>query len=130
MPVTVTIDAKRKLTITTAEGVVTDADFINARKQLLARPDFDPDFDRIWDFQRVSDSKVTDKVIAQLVAESPNADKPICRAVVMSEKTEAMKSILDFISLTRKANRRVAAFPDLASAEKWVLAARSDLPPM
>ncbi len=40
-----------------------------------------------------------------------------------------MKAILDFISRTRQVNRCIAAFPDLASAEEWLLTARVDLPP-
>ncbi len=129
MSVTLTIDPERKLTITTAEGVVTDADFINARKHLVAHPDFDPTFDRIWDFHGVTESHVTEDIIAQLVADSPNAGKPICRAVVVSERAGPMKSTLDFINRTRQARRRIAAFPDRASAEKWILTARDDLPP-
>lgn len=129
MPVTLSIDTERKLTITTGEGVVTDADFIEARRQLLAHPDFDPSFDRIWDFHGVTEARVTENVIAKLVAESPNADNPICRAVVVSERTGPMKAILDFISHTRKASRRIAAFPNFAAAEKWVLTTRNDLPP-
>jgi len=50
MPVSVTIDPERQLTITIGEGVVTDEEFLRAREQLLANPAFDPAFDRIWDF--------------------------------------------------------------------------------
>ena len=129
MPVTLIIDSARKLTITIGDGVVTDADFIAARQRLLAHPDFDPSFDRIWDFHQVLESHVTEEVVAQLVADSPSADKPICRAVVVSERSGPMKATLDFISLTRQANRRIAAFPDLASAEKWITDARNELSP-
>ena len=129
MPVTLIIDSARKLTITIGDGVVTDADFIDARQRLLAHPDFDPSFDRIWDFHQVLESHVTEEVVAQLVADSPSADKPICRAVVVSERSGPMKATLDFISLTRQANRRIAAFPDLASAEKWIIDARTELSP-
>ena len=128
MPVSLTFDTERRLIITTGEGVVTDADFIEGRRQLLANPAFDPSFDRIWDFHRVTEAQVTDAVVARLVAESPSATKPICRAVVTSERAGPMKEILDFINRTREANRRIAAFPDLTSAEKWVLTARVDLP--
>lgn len=126
MPVSLTIDTERKLTITTGEGVVTDADFIDARRQLIERPDFDPSFDRIWDFQRVTEARVTEEVIARLVAESPNADDPIRRAVVISGRAEPMKATLHFIGRTRQANRRIAAFPSLASAEQWILSARTE----
>ncbi len=129
MPVALNIDAERRLTITACHGVVTDAEFVRAREQLLADPAFDPSYDRIWDFSAVTEAHVSEAVIAQLVAASPSSREPICRAVVVSERAAPMKTTLDFINHTRRVNRRIAAFPDLASAEKWVFAARRDLPP-
>jgi hypothetical protein len=129
VPVTLSIDKDRRLVVTTAHGVVADKDFVEARRRLTADPEFDPSFDRIWDFHDVTESVVTEEVIGKLVAASPNAQRPICRAVVLSERPGATKAILHFISCTRQSNRRIAAFPDLASAEKWVINARVDLPP-
>ena len=129
MPVTLTIEPERQLVVTTGHGIVTDEEFVRARQQLLEHPEFDPNYDRIWDFYAVTESRVTEEIAAQLVAASPASEKAICRAVVMSERTEPMKAIIDFISRTRQANRRIAAFPDRASAEEWVLTARHDLPP-
>lgn len=129
MPVTLTIDPERRLTITTCQGVVKDEDLVRARQQLLANPAFDPTFDRIWDFHAVTEAQVSEDVVAQLVAESPISKTPICRAVVVSERTAPLKAILNFIGHTRQANRRIAAFPDRGSAERWVAAARVDLFP-
>ena len=129
MPVTVTIDPERRLTITIGEGVVTDEEFLRAREQLLADPAFDPTFDRIWDFYGVTEARVSEDIVARLVAGSPNSEKPICRAVVVSERATPMKAILDFINRTRQFNRRIAAFPDRGCAEKWITTARVDLPP-
>ena len=129
MPVTVTIDTERRLTITTGEGMVKDEEFLHAREQLLADPNFDPAFDRIWDFYAVTEAQVSEAVAAQLIAASPNSEKPICRAVVMSERAAPMKAIINFINHTRQAHRRIAAFPDRDSAEKWVTTARVDLQP-
>ena len=129
MPVTVTIDVERRLTITIGEGVITDDEFLRAREQLLVNPAFDPDYDRIWDFYSVTESQVSDAVAARLITSSPVSEKPICRAVVVSERTAPMKAILDFIHRTRQANRRIAAFPNREAAETWVTTARADLPP-
>ena len=128
MPVTFTIDAERRLTITTCADVVTDEEFLRAREQLLADPAFDPAFDRIWDFYAITEARVSEAIVARLISASPNSEKPICRAVVVSERAAPMKAILDFINRTRQANRRIAAFPDRDSAEKWVATARVDLP--
>lgn len=129
MPITLTIDPERRLTITTCQGVVKDEELIRARQQLVANPAFDPTFDRIWDFHAVSEAQVSNAVIAQLVAESPPSEKPICRAVVISKQVAPVKAILEFLGCTRQARRRVAAFPDLDTAEKWITTARIDLPP-
>jgi hypothetical protein len=127
MPVTVTIDPERRLTITTGEGVVTDEEFLQAREQLLVNPAFDPAFDRIWDFHAITEAQVSEAVVARLVATSPNSERPICRAVVVSERTTPMKYILDFINRVRRANRRIAAFPDRDRAEEWIATSRVDL---
>lgn len=128
MPVTVTVYPERRLTITTAEGVVTDEEFFRAREQLLANPAFDPAFDRLWDFSAITEAQVSEAVVAELVATSPNSDRPICRAVVVSERATPMKYILNFMNRVRQANRRIAAFPDRDSAEKWIATTRVDFP--
>jgi hypothetical protein len=127
MPVNVTIDPERRLTITVGEGVVTDEEFLRAREQLLANPAFDPAFDRIWDFTAVTEAQMSDEVVARLIATSPNSERPICRAVVVSERPAPMKYILDFINCTRQANRGIAAFPDRDHAEQWIATSRVDL---
>ncbi len=129
MPVTLTIDSVRRLVVTTGCGVVTDEEFLRTRHELLEDSAFDPGYDRIWDFHAVTEAQVSEEIVAQLVAASPFSPKPICRAVVMSERSGPMKAIIHFISRTRQANHRIAAFPDRASAEQWVLTARHDLPP-
>lgn len=129
MPVTLSIDTSRRLTITRAHDVVTEAELIEARRQFVEHPHFDPNFDRVWDFRDVTEAQISDEIIARLVAGSPVSGKPICRAVVVSVRPEPMKAILSFISQTRQANRRIAAFPDRASAEQWIFTARVDLPP-
>ncbi|MGI8436545.1 MAG: hypothetical protein ACR2NX_06515 [Chthoniobacterales bacterium] len=123
-----TIEPERRLVTTIGSGIVTDEEFLRARQQLLEHPAFDASFDRIWNFRAVTESQVSEEIAAQLVANSPNTEKSICRAVVMSERSAPMKDIIDFISRTRRANRRIAAFPDLPSAEQWILTARQDLP--
>ncbi len=129
MPVTVTIDPERRLTITTGEGVVIDEEFLRAREELLSNPAFDPTFDRIWDFTAITEARVSDAVAGLLVATAPNSEKPICRAVVVSERATPMPSILDFINRVRQTNRRIAAFPDRGRAEEWIATCRAELAP-
>jgi hypothetical protein len=83
MPALVTIDVERKLMITVCSDTVTDEEFVQARKQVLADPTFDPSFDRLWDFSAVTKEQVSDETIAYLVETSP-FEGDISRAVVVS----------------------------------------------
>ncbi len=129
MPVSIIIDPEQRLVVTLGSGIVTDAELLRARQRLLDDPAFDPNYDSIWDFYAITEAQVTKEIVAELVASSPASDKPICRAVVMSKQAGPMKAIMNFLTLTRRASRRIAAFPDRASAERWVFTARHDLPP-
>lgn len=129
MPVSLLYNSEQRITVTILEGVVTDDELIAARRRVLTEPAFDPSYDRIWDFYGATHNMVSEPVAAQMVAESPIPGKPICRAVVMSLATGPQAAILDFIDRTRRASRRIAAFPSRASALEWILSARDDLPP-
>jgi hypothetical protein len=109
--------------------VVTDEEFLRARDQLVVNPAFDPTFDRIWDFSAITEARVSDAVAGLLIATPPNSEKPLCRAVVVSERATPMPSILDFINRVRQTNRQIAAFPDRDRAEQWIATCRADLAP-
>ncbi|MEP6810141.1 MAG: hypothetical protein ABI992_07845 [Chthoniobacterales bacterium] len=126
MPANVTIDVERKLVITDCAGMVTDAEFLEARRQLLADPDFDPSFDRLWDFSAVTEERVSAETLAHLVATSPHHDA-ILRAVVVSMAPQTLSRVMDFVSQSRKYNRQIAAFPTRKSAEEWLERERSAL---
>ena len=68
--------------ITVCSDTVTDEEFVQARKQVLADPTFDPSFDRLWDFSAVTKEQVSAETIARLVETSP-FEGDISRAVVM-----------------------------------------------
>lgn len=119
MPVHVTIDAKRRVVITTCSGLVTDEEFLRAREQVLADPLFDPSFDRLWDFSAVTGEKVSEEAIARLVKTSPFVGD-ILRAVVVSMSPKAFTRVLEFVSQSRQINRRIAAFPTRNAAEEWI----------
>jgi hypothetical protein len=119
MPAFVTIDVERKLVITVCSDTVTDEEFVQARKQLLADPTFDPSFDRLWDFSAVTKEQVSDETIAHLVETSP-FEGDILRAVVVSMTAKALDRVMEFVSQSRRFNRRIAAFPTLESAWQWL----------
>lgn len=126
MPVTVTIDTGRRLVVTTASGYVSDAEFLQARSHLLSDPQFDPAFDRLWDFSAVTEEKVTDKTMTYLVDTSPAAEL-IYRAVVVCMHPVPFQRVLDFICESRRHSRHIAAFPLRDMAEDWIRSERDNV---
>jgi hypothetical protein len=119
MPALVTIDVERKLVITVCSDTVTDEEFVQARKQVLADPTFDPSFDRLWDFSAVTGEQVSDETIALLVETSP-FEGDILRAVVVSMRAKALDRVMEFVSQSRRLNRGITAFPTRESAQQWL----------
>jgi hypothetical protein len=105
------VDAERKLVLTTCSGSVTDEDLLQARRDVLANPHFDPSFDRLWDFSEVTQQQVSDATMGHLVKTSPSVGN-ISRAVVVSKAKEPLERVLAFIARSRQLNRRVAVFPN------------------
>jgi len=127
MPVTVTVDAQKKIVITMCSGSVTDDDLLQARKDLLANPHFDPSFDRLWDFGEVAEQQVSDATLKHLVNTSPSVGH-ISRAIVVSTAKEPLERVLTCIAWSRQLNRRIAVFPNRESAEQWIETGRNAPP--
>ena len=109
--------------ITVCWGTVTDAEFLEAREQLLADPSFDASFDRLWDFSAVTEEQVREEAMASLVKHSPFVGA-ISRAVVVSMAPKPLARILQFVTQSRRFNRRIAAFPSRKAAEQWIISER------
>ena len=125
MPALVTIDVKGKLVTTVCSDTVTDEEFVQARKQVLADPTFDPSFDRLWDFSAVTGEQVSDETIAHLVETSP-FEGDILRAVVVSMSAKALARVMEFVAQSRRFNQRIAAFPTLEAARQWLESERRE----
>lgn len=124
MSVSTHIDAARKMITSIAIGILTDRDLLEARRQMLAHPEFQPSFDRIWDCSEVTEVDIDNSVLAPLVSTSLLEDS-IFRAIVC--RTAApMAHVLDFIAQARRNHRPIAVFPTRADAERWIEGQHSD----
>jgi hypothetical protein len=123
MATLIEIDMERKIVFTTCSGTVTDPEFVAAREQLLTDPRFDPSFDRLWDFSGVTEEQVSEETLAHLVKTSPYGGD-ISRAVVVSMNPRALTRVLEFVSQSRRFNRRMAAFPTRQAAVDWIASER------
>lgn len=118
MSISTHIDTARKVITSIAVDILTDNDLLEARREMLAHPDFDPSFDRIWDCSEVSQVELDDSVLAQIISTSPSGDS-IFRAIVC-RSAAPMAHVLDFIAQARRDHRSVAVFPTRADAERWI----------
>jgi hypothetical protein len=66
MSLSYTIDAKRRLIIVRAGGVLTEADVTRAREQLRSDPAFDREFDQLFDATDVEDIALSKEGMARL----------------------------------------------------------------
>ncbi|MEP6822347.1 MAG: hypothetical protein ABI946_08365 [Chthoniobacterales bacterium] len=118
MSISTHIDTARKVITSIAFGILTDSDLLEARRQMIADPDFHPSFDRIWDCSEVTQVELDDNVLAPLIATSLSEDS-IFRAIVC-RSVAPMAHVLDFIAQARRHHRPVAVFPTRADAERWI----------
>jgi hypothetical protein len=69
MPVTIEIDAAKKTILTTFTGEIGDEDISFARKELGSRPNFDPTFSHIIDFQTVTAANISTQFLRNFANE-------------------------------------------------------------
>jgi hypothetical protein len=124
MATLIEIDPERRIVFTTCSGRVTDEEFLAARQQILSDPHFNPSFDRLWDFSAVTEQHVSEEALGHLVATSPFGGD-ISRAVVVSMIPDTLTRVMEFVSQSRRFNRRIAAFPTRAAAEQWIESERT-----
>ena len=126
MPLTTIVDVEQRLVINDAWGVLSDDDFLQARRDLLADPRFDPSFDRLWDFSRVTEENLSESTVGEMVATSPSGDH-VRRAVVCTVPSTVSR-VLEFVSKSRELNRQIAVFPTREKAQLWIQSRPRNIP--
>jgi hypothetical protein len=90
MPIRMQIDPVRKLSYTTATGVVTDAELRQLCASMLANPDYDPSVDHIFDGHGIERLEVTPGTVqeaAQLFARTDRRRQPRVAIVAPADAT-------------------------------------------
>ena len=64
MPASCSIDAARGLILTRCEGVLTDAEIMDLKREIHSDPAFDPTFRELTDLRAVTELKVSSKGVA------------------------------------------------------------------
>jgi hypothetical protein len=65
-----TIDKKRRLVLSSGDGVLTKADLLGHMERLSKDPDFDPDFSQVSDFRQVTALEIGPEDVRQLAQRS------------------------------------------------------------
>ena len=112
------IDSERRVIFSSATGVLTDEDLHEHQAQLLADPFFDPGFDQLWDFTRVSAVEVSPEALRHL-AHSRSYKASARRAVVAPDDLRFGMGRM-FQLLHDEAPEELRVFRSLDEARRWL----------
>jgi hypothetical protein len=118
MPATYVIDEARRLVLSEASGVLTAAEMFDHQQCLCADPAFQPDFQQLFDFTKVIETKTSIEDVRRLAAESPFragarrafvVARPVCYGLARM-----------FQMLTEKHKTETEIFGDMEEARRWL----------
>ena len=118
MPITTTIDRWLGMIFTTAKPVITDRDWIQHHVALRDQPDFDPDFDQLWDFRPVADCRLSPETLRR-TALFPVFGACSRQAFVTDNNlTYGMCRMFEILSAGH--SLRIEVFRDMRAATDWL----------
>ena len=122
MPISYTIDKQRKLVLTKATGILTDADLYNHKRALMTDPDFEPGMRELSDVRAVEELRVTPSGVWSLMAidkEHEDKLKTFKLAIVVSgDSTFGMARM--YQAVTEQTMPNVGVFRNDVEAKEWL----------
>jgi stage II sporulation SpoAA-like protein len=118
MPVIFTIDPERLLVIARASGVLVDDDLRESRRILLDHPDFDREFNELFDAREVEEVAFSGEAMARMAQTSVLA-RESRRAFVASTPYQYRMACL-FVTLAQPYQPNVQVFRDVDEAMAWL----------
>lgn len=122
MPISYRIDPARRLVLTRAWGVLTDADILDHKEQLAKDPDFDATMPQLSDVRSVERLDVTtDGVKAMVAHDTDNADRVAGHRMALVVSSDEVFGMPRMYGLRRgAAGKDVGVFREVAEAEAWL----------
>lgn len=120
MALTYVIHANVRLVYITLYDVVTFAEFVDARRRLMAEAAFDPTFSQLLDMRSVSSLRITGDSVRELAHESAFAGTSQRAIVVPNNLHSDMAQIYATYRLLEGGKERIRIFADMDSAIKWL----------
>ncbi len=122
MPITYRIDGARKVVLTKAEGVLTDADLRAHVVTLLSDADVRPEFNELIDLREVTELEVSERGFGEVVKAILDAEQQVQEsktALVASNRDP--EDVSRFSALLRASvPATVELFHELAAARAWL----------
>jgi hypothetical protein len=114
VPVSYTIDPSRRLLLTRAYGILSDADILAGAAEVLADPAFDPTFNEIMDLRELADVAMTTATMSGIAGRS--IFKPGVRRafVTHNEMQFGIARMFSTMSATRGHEWRIFRSPEEA----------------
>lgn len=121
MAIEMRIDAARGVVLVTAVGEVSGEELGDAGKALIARPDYDPKLNSLWDLRALEfvGDVAPLRTLAEFVKQPGVIEEPIRAALVVSRDLEFGIARL-FQSHADEAPVKYQVFRDMDEARAWV----------
>jgi len=118
MPATYTIDVKRGLVFSKAQGKLNDADLVDHSKRVAADPEFKSDFNQLADFREVTSLEISTETIKEIAADSPYG-KGSRRAIVVNSPLAYGLSRI-YRAMVDDQGSEIKVFKDYNQACQWL----------
>lgn len=118
MPVSYSIDPRRRLVVNVASGVLTAEDMRNLQSRVAADPAFQPTFSQLFDMTAVTEVAITASQLQALAEATLFA--PATRRATVLRKTVLVGMARMFQAHIRDRGDFFQVFDTRAEAEKWL----------
>ena len=137
MPISIRVDPVRKISYTTATGVITDADLRQVCARILSDPDYDPAADHIFDgngVERFEVSPATVQEAARLFARTdravPKGARPKVAIVAPADAAFGLARMYETYREMQTSPKRYLVCRTMTEARRWLgLPEEGSLPP-
>ena len=122
MPLTYRIDAARRLVLTHATGVLTDADLLAHKERLVHDPAFDPGMSQLSDIRNIERLDVTAAGVQAMVdhdnSNAPRRHGHRMALVVPADEAFGMARMYQLMHHNEEEN--IGVFRTISEAEAWL----------
>ncbi len=118
MPVTYRIDRERRRAVGSAIGTVSAQEFLDQQAAMALDPDFEPDFDQLYDLRKMKNFGGAANNVSALAVASPFATGSRRALVASSDVIFGLARM--FQTLSDESGGEIQIFRDMDAAEAWL----------